>query len=315
MSEKQNPKETRLLDDAKNTEESEQHTTEEHLDSLVLGPDERTLDGPAQSKDSSRSGESVDGDDNNTVATADAGDISTSDNERLHTIFKDALANLKKAKALQARAFGFLRKTTFHVFEAGRVLDEARKILTNGKLWCAWLKEYEIPRTSAWEAIQLFRRAKSVSAIEGLQITEAKIKFGIQKPRGAAGDGDETTDATSNAMVAQKQKSSAGPTGEDAGEIEQATPNAGQESNDTADQPAASEVAPPMANPTAEELEAFATFAHSVLTEDNAPEAVLSYLEACQDDTDRASHVMDVAITQVRESFKTGTRVVEGTDD
>ena len=47
----------------------------------------------------------------------------------------------------------------------------------------AWLREQKLPHATVIQAIQLYERAKSEEAIEGLGITEAKEKFGIVKPK------------------------------------------------------------------------------------------------------------------------------------
>ena len=45
-----------------------------------------------------------------------------------------------------------------------------------------WLKGQNIPRTNAWEAMELFRLAETVEAVADLTLTQAKQKFGITKP-------------------------------------------------------------------------------------------------------------------------------------
>ena len=90
---------------------------------------------------------------------------------------------LKKAEAMVARALGMLRRTAIDTFRGGALLHEAQGILKSEKRYRAWLKKFGIKVTSAWEAVELFRRAKTEDAIQGMTITEAKRKFGIWKKR------------------------------------------------------------------------------------------------------------------------------------
>lgn len=295
MANKRDPREPRLLDD-QNHAQSERHVGEKVGDSAVIGPD-GTLDRTGQLSDGTQSDDAT-GRENEDQQDVGNG-LSGEELDRVRVLFEQARSNIKQGNALEARALGFLRKTTLHVFEAGRALDEAQKILKSEKIWCAWCKRYDIPRTTAWETIQLFLRAKEPSAIEGLPITEAKIKFDICKPRTKEEDAD-----VSDAMVAQKNK--------------RPRPKQGSRSPKSGD--AANTGEPQNANvaavePTAEELEAFVVFAQSVLMGGNGAEAVVSYLEACQDDSQRGREVMVAAINRIQDVLIAGTRVVEGSDD
>jgi hypothetical protein len=80
------------------------------------------------------------------------------------------------------------------------------KVKESGLNWTEWLKERNIPRTTAWEAMQLYERAKKVEAIADLMPTEAKQKFGVVKSKlkneseeNDESDSDPTTTVTSSA--------------------------------------------------------------------------------------------------------------------
>ncbi len=172
---------------------------------LTVDPDGAQPNG-GQSDDDRRPQEGSQVDDNTPPSDGGSGGDHTENSIR--ELFDRALSNLRDASALQARAAGFLRKTTLHVFEAGRALNEACQLLKSEQRWCEWLQQYGIARSTAWEAVELFRRAKKPSAIANLQITEAKIKFGIQKPREKA-HGTATADTDSNTVgLARKSRGS-----------------------------------------------------------------------------------------------------------
>lgn len=83
------------------------------------------------------------------------------------------------------------RKSTIERFRAGHALSIARaKFKENKKGWCQWQDDHNIPRTKAWEAIKLYKRAGSEKVVADLQITEAFKKFGIVKPRKRRADSE-----------------------------------------------------------------------------------------------------------------------------
>ena len=81
------------------------------------------------------------------------------------------------------------RRTADETFRAGHALHFAQAKLKTTKAWRAWLLENRIPVTTAWEAVEVYRRAKTPEAVAGLTAGEAKQKFGIQKPRKPASHG------------------------------------------------------------------------------------------------------------------------------
>lgn len=76
------------------------------------------------------------------------------------------------------------RKSTVERFRAGNALSIAKTKLKGGKkgAWCRWLKDQNISRTLAWEALKLFERAGSEEAVADLDITRAYRKYGITNP-------------------------------------------------------------------------------------------------------------------------------------
>lgn len=84
-------------------------------------------------------------------------------------------AGLAESNRLDAEAACLSRKSTVKIFWAGRALMVAKdKVKEAGKKWTVWLKQQNIPRTNAWEAEELFKRAVHVNAIANLTPTEAK---------------------------------------------------------------------------------------------------------------------------------------------
>jgi hypothetical protein len=95
-----------------------------------------------------------------------------------------AIKGLEQAKVFEVEANLVARKSTVQLFRAGHALHILQEKLKGDSQWCSWLKEHRIPRTNAWEAIQLFIRAKTESAVTDLTPGEAKQKYGISKPHG-----------------------------------------------------------------------------------------------------------------------------------
>jgi hypothetical protein len=78
-----------------------------------------------------------------------------------------------------------LTSVTTSIFQAGRALKLAHDQFTKKRAWGKWLKQQGIPRTSAWEAIELFEQAKTEDAVANLTRVQALKKFGIRKTRTA----------------------------------------------------------------------------------------------------------------------------------
>lgn len=77
------------------------------------------------------------------------------------------------------------RRSTIPTFRAGRALAIAQEKLKADRGWVEWLKAHNISRTTAWEAVELFKRAGSEEAITDMTLTQAKIKFKITRSRKA----------------------------------------------------------------------------------------------------------------------------------
>lgn len=86
-----------------------------------------------------------------------------------------------KYRKWRRRAKKSAHKATAAIFRLGRWLSQAHTHLLNAGRgeWTAFLAENEIPRTTAWEAEELFRRAKTEDAVGGMTPTEAKRKFKV----------------------------------------------------------------------------------------------------------------------------------------
>jgi hypothetical protein len=80
-------------------------------------------------------------------------------------------------------AVALARRSTVQVFRAGRALCLIKGKVESDEPWIAWLQRNDMARTSAWEAMKLFERAKEEAAIADIPITEAKKTYGIVKPR------------------------------------------------------------------------------------------------------------------------------------
>ncbi len=101
-----------------------------------------------------------------------------------------AATGLTEAGRLRTEALLLARRSTVQTFRAGRALAIAQEKLKADRGWVQWLKAHNIPRTSAWEAVELFKRAGSEEALADLTLTQAKNKFHItgspkRRPAGA----------------------------------------------------------------------------------------------------------------------------------
>jgi hypothetical protein len=106
------------------------------------------------------------------------------ENARLTALFAKISRKLNEAARYAAASLGLGRKSVTNVFEAGQLLDEASGILKDEREWCEWQEKYDLPRSTCWEACELFRRAKTPEALEEFtSITQAKKHFGIYKPK------------------------------------------------------------------------------------------------------------------------------------
>jgi len=92
-----------------------------------------------------------------------------------------ATVGLAESGRLGTEALQLARRSTVQTFWAGCALLVAHEKLKAERRWVRWLKEHNIPRTSAWEAEELFKRCGSEEAIAGLTLTQAKNKYRITK--------------------------------------------------------------------------------------------------------------------------------------
>ena len=102
----------------------------------------------------------------------------------LEQLAEFATGELKESRKLEREATFLARQSTVRVFWAGRALSLAfRKAKAGGQNWTDWLEERNIPRTTAYEAMKLAKRAKVLGAVAHLSVTDAKEKFGVTKPK------------------------------------------------------------------------------------------------------------------------------------
>lgn len=92
-------------------------------------------------------------------------------------------AAVTESGRLLSEATCLSRRSTVQIYRAGRALSFARTKLPPGQTWGASLKTHNIPRTNAWEAMQLFQRAASEEDVASLTPTEAKHKYGVTQPK------------------------------------------------------------------------------------------------------------------------------------
>lgn len=69
------------------------------------------------------------------------------------------------------------------IFQAGLALRLSRDQFKKERAWGKWLKEHGIPRTSAWEAIQLFEKAKTEESVANMTRSQALKKFDVRPIR------------------------------------------------------------------------------------------------------------------------------------
>ena len=70
------------------------------------------------------------------------------------------------------------RRTSVETHRVGHALSIVQQKTKPFGKWTKWLAKHDIPRMTAWEAIQLFQAA-SEEEVSLLTITEAKIRYGI----------------------------------------------------------------------------------------------------------------------------------------
>lgn len=90
-----------------------------------------------------------------------------------------AAVNLQTSESIDRHMFALGRKSVLSFFRAGCALSHARtKLLQEGE-WVGWQQQNGLARTTVFEAITLFERAKTEDAVEGMTLGQAKKFFGI----------------------------------------------------------------------------------------------------------------------------------------
>jgi hypothetical protein len=122
-------------------------------------------------------------------------DVTPAKSVETDVLLADARKLLTESAQYDTAALSFGRRSAASFFRAGESLDQVIDRMKEEKLWCKALDQHDISRTTAWEAIQLFRRAKTAEAIDGMTLTEAKLAFGVAKPPKKGGNERVATDA------------------------------------------------------------------------------------------------------------------------
>ncbi len=167
---------------------------------------------------------------NEAVPLGDARPDASWDEERLALYAKGELANSQEA---ERQAILQSRKSAVHLFRAGHALTLARakcKGEQHGE-WQKFKDKHGLANTTANDAIRLYERAKTEEALIGLGITEAKMKFGLAKPKRAKATTPAVPQQPDPAHDTAADAGSGGTTTEDrqesAGQKKQATPGRG----------------------------------------------------------------------------------------
>lgn len=82
------------------------------------------------------------------------------------------------------RFHGLMRRSAVELFHYGHALTLIRDRTKPLNMWVGWQKQHKLSRQVVNEAIRLYEAVGGdVDALEGLTITEAKVRFGIIKER------------------------------------------------------------------------------------------------------------------------------------
>jgi hypothetical protein len=111
--------------------------------------------------------------------------ISRPQSERLEDLSVEQLTSKWKSERDQAVIYS--KRTTGHVWKAGRLLWHVKAKTEPVGKWESWLAAQSYPKTTAWQDLKLFQFFGSEDEAAKYPITEAKIKAGcVQKPRKAS---------------------------------------------------------------------------------------------------------------------------------
>ena len=100
--------------------------------------------------------------------------------ERLMRLAK---SELDTSMQFEIKAHSMACRSALSFFRAGQALSLVYEKATNEKNWVKLQDDYNIPRTTAWECLELFKRAGSESAVDGFTIAEALKKFKIRQSK------------------------------------------------------------------------------------------------------------------------------------
>ena len=111
-----------------------------------------------------------------------------------------AATGLSEARRLQKESIQLGCRSTVQIFRSGHALSIARRKVPWGD-WGRWLKEHDLKRTTAWEAIELYQRAGSEEAIANLTPSQAKKRYGIGRP--PRSDTEESGDSKNHSELSR----------------------------------------------------------------------------------------------------------------
>jgi hypothetical protein len=103
----------------------------------------------------------------------------------VESLMKLGAAEFGEFSRLDEEAMGLARRSTIAFFRAGRAWSLAKGKVSD-RTWGKLLDKHNIPRSSAWEAIELFNRAEQEEAISGMTRAAALKKFDIRQPKKAS---------------------------------------------------------------------------------------------------------------------------------
>lgn len=129
--------------------------------------------------------------------TLPTGDAQPDASWSLDTLASYAKGEVANSKAAEKLAILQAKKSAVHLFRAGHALFLAREQCKGEKHgdWAKFKRKYGLAGTSANDAIRLFENVKTEESLDGLGITEAKVKF-VYPPKqdGPAAGGEATGD-------------------------------------------------------------------------------------------------------------------------
>ena len=163
---------------------SNEENNENKNDGWIYGQKEIAVSQDAKANDSCPLGQKNDG---KASGSSDDPKNTRIESEKINEMNLSQLAKyvsgeIKSSKESKKESLLQAKKSACHLFYAGEALDKARTLCEKQKYgeWKKWKEENNFAHTTVNDAIRLFKKAKTVEAIAGLGITDAKKKFVYQ---------------------------------------------------------------------------------------------------------------------------------------